>query len=146
MLTYYCWQCYGENPRCGGICTKCGGRIEAPAGTPYVDLLLWALGHPLAERQMTAARVLGELREPRASAALRELAIGARDPYLAAQALESLIAIEGPDSLVALLCDRVVKGPIPVRRVAERGLSDSRRRGRHQDVRKPPPWTQPPGR
>jgi hypothetical protein len=124
-MTYYCWRCYGENDRARGVCPHCGGEIEAPSGTQYVDRLLWAFRHPLPERRMIAAQVLGRRREHRATEELRRPAVTTDDPYLAAQALESLIAIEGAENLVELLTDRAEQGPVAVRRVAQVALDDT---------------------
>jgi hypothetical protein len=94
-VNYYCWCCYGVNERSAGACVACGAQIAAPTGASYVELLLWELGHPLPDRQMIAAEVLGRLGDRRACAPLSRLVSEAADPYLAAQALRSLIAIDG---------------------------------------------------
>lgn len=60
-LTYYCWSCYRPAQVASGPCERCGGPSEAPPDADYADLLVWALDHPLAERRLLAARVLGEV-------------------------------------------------------------------------------------
>jgi hypothetical protein len=67
---------------------------------------------------MIAAEVLGRRRERSAVPSLRSLAIGFSDPYLAAQALESLVEIEGADASRDLLLELASSGPVQVRRVA----------------------------
>jgi hypothetical protein len=94
-LHYYCYRCYRVVGESEGRCPHCGGWIEAPSGAEYADLLLWALRHPVADVAMTAARILGARREERAVGPLRALARQSDDPYLAAQAVRSLVAIEG---------------------------------------------------
>jgi len=120
-LTHYCWHCYGVNVRSSGLCTECGQAIEAPAEASYEDRLIWALGHPLPGRQMIAAQVLGELREPAAEAPLRTL-VNAGDPFLGAQALRSLIAIVGVEHLRGLLERLAQTGAPAVSRVALHAL------------------------
>jgi HEAT repeat protein len=118
-LTHFCWHCYAENGRERGPCSTCGRLIEAPATTTYVDCLLWALRHPVAERRLIAAHVLGRLGERRASAPLRELALSRDDPVLAAEALRNLVAIDGAEELAPLLSHLATGGAAGVRRVAQ---------------------------
>jgi hypothetical protein len=124
LLTHYCFKCYGRNDRPTGACVHCGAPVAAPSGTSYVDLLLWALGHPVPEIAMQAAATLGARREERARMSLRELALGSADPILAAQALRSLVDICGAEELRPLLEGIAVEGAAPSRRVA-RGALDS---------------------
>ena len=122
--TYYCWWCYAPN-RCGeGPCVACGRSVARPPGTSYTDELLWALGHPLPGRQMIAAQVLGERREPDAEAPLRELVAHA-DPFLAAQALDSLVQIVGTEPLRDMLEDLATSGAPAVSRVARLALGST---------------------
>jgi len=121
-MVHYCWHCYGANDAATGQCRHCGDPIEPPAGTTYADQLLWALAHPLVERRMVAARVLGERRERRAIPELRELALTQGDPYLAAAALHALVSIEGPQRLRELLERLAAKGPPQVREAASAAL------------------------
>ena len=117
MLTYYCWHCYGKNRRASGRCEHCGEEIPAPAGASFEERLLWALGHPLAERRLAAVHALGTRRTEAASGPLREL-VSDPDPYLAAAALEALVRIDGPDRHRTLLEELRVSAPAPVRAVA----------------------------
>jgi HEAT repeat protein len=125
-LTYFCWRCYGRNPRPAGECTECGGELAAPAGTGYDERLVWALGHPVRERATVAARILGRRRTRAARGPLRELALAPDDPYLAAVALESLVAIDGVDELRDLLERLARDGSAPVRAVAVGALAAGR--------------------
>jgi HEAT repeat protein len=123
--TYYCWSCYSRSDESGGLCRRCGGPIEAPPVADYVDRLVWALDHPLAERRMVAARVLGERREVRATDRLYRLARSRHDPYLAATALRALVSITGRSACADLLADLVQHGPAPVRCTAANLLDRS---------------------
>ena len=123
-MNHYCWACYAVNDRPNGVCVECGGQIAAPAGTSYVELLLWELGHPLPDRQLLAAEILGKLRDPRACEPLRRLASESADPYLAAQALRSLLAIDGATMHRALLEELADTGAAPARAVASRALKE----------------------
>jgi HEAT repeat protein len=122
-LTYYCFHCYGENAEPRGTCRHCGRRIEAPEGTSYTELLVWALDHPIGDVALRAAETLGLRRERRARDRLRELAVSRRDPYLAAEALRSLIRIEGEEELRPLLERLARSGSAPVRKVASEAIA-----------------------
>lgn len=113
--TFFCWSCRARVDVDSGSCRHCGGRIEPPPAADYVDRLIWALGHPLVERRLVAARLLGERCEARATAPLRDLAEHSDDPYLAAVAVESVVAIVGVDASRALLRRIASTGAAPVR-------------------------------
>jgi len=89
-------------------------------------MLLWSLGHPVVDQRMIAAQVLGQRREVRARTALRELALGRADPYLAATALAALLEIDGPSAHHPLLEHLQLTGAPVVRAVAEEALGDRR--------------------
>jgi hypothetical protein len=125
-MNHYCWRCYAVNKKPRGTCVECGGEIAAPTGTSYAELLVWELGHPLPDRQMLAAQVLGKLRDARARVPLRELASESADPYLAAQALQALLAIDGAAVHRPLLEQLVRVGAVPVRAAAAAALQELR--------------------
>lgn len=120
--TYYCWHCYAARARSDGLCHRCGHPAAAPPQTTYVDQLLWALKHPLPERRLVAARVLGQRGERRATGPLRSL-VAHSDPYLAAEALNALVKVCGRDQVCDLLHERARWGPAPVRAAARAALS-----------------------
>ena len=122
VRTYYCWRCYGANRVPVGACASCGRPIEKPPETSYVEQLIWALGHPLPGTQMIAAQVLGERGEPAAAGPLRALVQDAADPFLAAQALRSLVSIAGVDGTRDLLEPLAKSGAPAVQAVAMRAL------------------------
>lgn len=103
------------------MCAECGAEVQRPAEATYVDQLIWALGHPLPGRQMIAAQILGQRRERAAERPLRALVADA-DPFLAAQALDSLVLIVGAPALTDLLEPLAVSGAPAVSLVARRAL------------------------
>jgi len=119
--TYFCWACYAPVDGAEGRCPACGHASAPPPGTSFTERLLWTLGHPLVERRMVAIGVLAERGERRAVPRLRELAGDARDPYLAAAALQAAVSIEGPEASRALLL-AARNRPVPARRAAQRLL------------------------
>lgn len=127
-MNYYCWHCYRVNRRPQGACVACGGEVAPPAEASYVERLLWELGHPLPDRQLVAAHVLGRLGDPRSREPLRRLASGAADPYLAAEALDSLLALDGVAMHWPLLVRLQQIGPVPVRALARRALEAAEQR------------------
>jgi hypothetical protein len=70
---------------------------------------------------MIAAQVLGELGERRAERPLR-LLVDTGDPYLAAEALSSLLKIAGVQPNLELLTTLAKSGAPPVAAVARRAL------------------------
>jgi hypothetical protein len=119
--TYYWWHCYATNRTPSGACEDCGREIHKPDGTSYTHELIWALGHPLSGTQMIAAQILGDRRDPVAEEPLRRL-VHHRDPFLAAQALQSLIALRGIAQVRELLISLAATGPLAVSGVATRAL------------------------
>ena len=96
---HWCFHCYGLNPHPSGPCVRCGRTVARPPGLSYDQQLMWTLGHPDGDRAVIAARILGSLRSRDASPALRQAVTAHRDPYLAVEALRSLIAIDGVERL-----------------------------------------------
>jgi hypothetical protein len=125
-LHYYCHSCYGIVTSREGPCPHCGGRIERPAGTTYADGLVWALGHPVPDVAMTAAQVLGARGEIRAVEKLKEVARDSTDPYLAGQAVRSLVAILGRDAISDFLSEIAASGRLIPSRAASDALADPR--------------------
>jgi len=115
---YWCFDCYGLNPRPDGRCVHCGQSVAPPPGTTEVDRLVWALRHPDGDRAVLAARALGRRRDPSAVAALRSAVTDPSDPFVAAEALRSFVAIEGVEPLRRWLEQFAVSAPFLVRDVA----------------------------
>jgi hypothetical protein len=124
--TWYCFHCYANNPRASGPRDSCGGEIEPPYEITYDQRLIWALDHPPADTAITAARLLGVRRPAGAAGPLRRVVTEQRDPYLAAHALRSLVAIEGMGATRPLLRELAARGPMLLRRVARSELVGGR--------------------
>lgn len=120
-LRFYCYACYGLVPRTEGRCPNCGELVDPPPGTEYADLL-WALRHPVVDVAMTAVGILGARHESRAVAPLRALARDSDDPYLAAEAVRSLVAIEGLEPEREFLLEIAESGRLVPAAAAARAL------------------------
>ncbi len=120
---YWCFHCYAINPRRTGPCERCGRSVEGSADLSYEDRLIWALRHPDGDRAIMAARILGQRRARMAVPALRAVVADGRDPYLAAEALRSLVAIEGSGQIRELLEELAVSDSFMVAAVAKRALA-----------------------
>jgi hypothetical protein len=119
---FWCFHCYAVNDHPSGPCDGCGEPVEAPADLSWIGGLIWALRHPDGDRALLAARTLGKLRARESIPALREAVETGNDVYLRAEALRSLIAIEGTESLRPWLDDLSRVSPVTVRDVARRAL------------------------
>lgn len=101
-------------------------REGDPSGDIVRRPLLWALDHPLPDRRMLAAELLGRRRENRAVTPLLALALDPSDPFLAAEAVRSVVAITGVDAVRTTLERLAREGPVPARREAARALGSCR--------------------
>jgi hypothetical protein len=126
---YWCFHCYALNDHPRGPCVVCGEPVEPPADLAWVDSLIWALGHPDGDRAVLAARTLGRLRAPESIPALRAAAEAGADVYLRAEALLSVIAISGADSLRPWLQRLSQAGPLRVREIVREALGETRHEG-----------------
>jgi HEAT repeat protein len=122
---FWCFHCYALNDCPSGPCSACGETVEAPAGLSYIDGLIWALRHPDGDRALVAAQTLGRLRAHEAIPALREAVEAGSDIYIRAEALRSLIAIEGVESLRLWLNALSRDAPFNVRGIAREELDKS---------------------
>jgi len=121
---FFCHHCYAASDHPTGACTVCGKPIERPAGLSRLDRLIWELGHPDTQLAAVAARALGRLRAHESVAALRAVVESAADIDVRAEALLSLIAIEGPEARPWLeelsRAHPLPAGQHPAERLAER--------------------------
>ena len=127
---YWCYHCYGLNARARGACTHCGRPIEIPDALSFEQRLVWTLGHPDGDRAVLAARLLGDRRAQIAAPALSRLIAESRDPFLAAQALQSLVAIEGIGPLRELLLELTDGQSVSLSRIARRALASTQQPAR----------------
>lgn len=118
IVLHWCFHCYGLNPRPEGRCVRCGNEVAPPPGTTEIDRLAWALRHPDGDRAVLAARALRHHHDPSAAAALRAAVTDPSDPFVAAEALRSLVAIEGVEPLRGWLEQLASAAPFLVRYVA----------------------------
>lgn len=119
---FWCFHCYALNDHPTGPCDKCGEPVEAPSGLSRAETLIWALDHPDGDRAVLAARTLGRLRARESVQALHETARVGKDIYLRAEALRSLVAIEGAEALRPWLEQLSIAGPSNVRAIAREAL------------------------
>ena len=119
---FWCYHCYAVNDHPSGPCDACGQPVQAPIDLSYAGGLIWALRHPDGDRAVVAARTLGRLKNRESAWALREAARAGADIYLRAEALRSLIAIEGAAPLRPLLEELARDAPFNVRDIARRAL------------------------
>lgn len=119
---FWCFHCYAVNSHPSGPCDVCGKPVEAPAGLSWVDSLIWTLHHPDGDRALIAAVTLGRLRARESVPALREVVEAGADVYLRAEALRSLIAIEGVERLSPRLDALRRDAPLNMRDIARKAL------------------------
>ena len=120
---FWCFHCYAVNDHPSGPCRACGQPVEAPAGLPYADRLIWTLRHPDGDRAVVAAKTLGRLQARESVPALREAVEAGPDIFLRAEALSSLIAIEGVEPLRPWLDALSRDAPFNVRAIAQEALA-----------------------
>ncbi|MFC4242907.1 HEAT repeat domain-containing protein [Gryllotalpicola reticulitermitis] len=122
-MAFYCWACYGRNDHTTGACVHCGHEISPPAEATETQRLIWALRHPDPDVAIISARRLGAEGNAEAVSALREAIDRPPDPYVAGEALHSLLALSTVDNEKQLLERLAAGGPFMLRRQAERALA-----------------------
>jgi hypothetical protein len=132
-LARYCVRGCGRNPRPSGPCEHRGQPIESPKDLSYHQRLTWALDHSLADAAITAARVLGVRRARSAAEPPRRAVTLQRDRYLAAEALRSLVAVEGVEATRPPLREPAASGSLLLQGAAS---SELVRAGRSQGDRR----------
>jgi len=126
---FWCFSCYALNDHPCGPCDACGEPVEAPVGLSHVDSLIWALRHPDGDRAVVAARTLGRLGARESAGALRAAADAGADIYVRAEAVRSLIAIQGAESLRPWLETLARDAPLNVRSIASQALAAGTKEG-----------------
>ncbi|MGB9800256.1 MAG: HEAT repeat domain-containing protein [Thermanaerothrix sp.] len=106
MLTYYCPHCWHTLEGKATLCPYCGYDLSEFESLSYPQKLIHALHHPIPERRVIAAQVLGELGAaealPAFEALLDKLQDEQYDYYLLRAVLEAVARIPDPRR-VALL-------------------------------------------
>jgi HEAT repeat protein len=95
MVTFYCPGCWHDFDEDLVRCPDCGLVIhEFWESKDYFEKLIVALRHPEPTTPIRAAWLLGKIKDPRAVAALIDIAKGTNDLYLAREAVKALGAID----------------------------------------------------
>lgn len=101
-----CWKEIGEGDE---RCPHCGYALEEGQGLSYEQKLIRALGHPIRENRMMAARILGELKSQAAVPALGSLLGRESDYYVIREVVVALRNVGGSQAL--RLIDRLRSHP-----------------------------------
>ncbi len=98
MLTYYCpncWTIVEENQK---VCPNCGYSLADFAHFDFDDKLIAALHHPVTERRIMAAQVLGNRQCKRALPEFRKILESDESNYFFLRAiLLAVLKIEDPE-------------------------------------------------
>jgi hypothetical protein len=97
-MTRFCPSCSAELPETASTCLQCAADLVG-SGRDSEAALVGALRHPLHDRRLMAAQILGRRQAVAAVPALISVAKDSRDPYLAAETVRALVAIGTPDGL-----------------------------------------------
>jgi HEAT repeat protein len=119
-VTWFCPSCFAELPETAGTCLQCGAGLVGP-GRDFEAALVGGLRHPLHDRRLMAARILGRRQAVAAVPALISVVDDSRDPYLAAEAVRALVAIGTPDGL-AVARHLASNGPVVAKAAARKAL------------------------
>jgi len=122
-MTWFCPSCFAELPGQAQQCPGCGAN-PAAADRDFDAALIGALRHPLHDRRLLAARVLGARRMVAAVPALIAAVEDGDDPYLSAEAARALVAIGAPEGL-AVTRRLATDGPVVARAAAREALGGS---------------------
>jgi HEAT repeat protein len=123
QATWFCATCWAALPSGTAPCPRCGAE-RALDREDYEQLLIRALKHPLHDRRLIAATVLGDRRSTIAVASLIEAMTQRADPYLGAEAARALAKIGDPAGLAAVRTAAREASAI-VREAARRALASN---------------------
>ena len=103
MATFFCPSCWGEISPILEKCPLCGFILARYDQLTFEEKLLGSLHHPVFERRVMAARILGFLKSHRALAPFKEiLSADNTDYYFARAILEAIDQIDHPESRLIL--------------------------------------------
>ncbi len=106
--TYFCPNCWEEIPEGALTCPYCHKMIDELARQSFPEKLIASLAHPVPSRAALAARILGQLHDPRAVEPLEAIFVKSQDPELHEAAVRALGELRDPralDTLVRILND-----------------------------------------
>lgn len=129
-MTWFCPSCFAEVPETAATCLHCGADLLGWS-RDFEAALVGALHHPMHDRRLMAARILGQRRAVAAVPALISVADDSRDPYLAAEAVRALVAIGTPDGL-AVAHHLASNGPVVAKAAARKALNSKDASGRSE--------------
>lgn len=121
-MTYYCWHCYARNDAGSGPCVRCGQEIAAPADASESECLIWAIRHPNPDVAIIATRRLADHPGAAVEQALHEAVQDPPDPYVAVEALRSLLSLSFTERERSLLQELARSGPVMLRALAKEAL------------------------
>lgn len=102
MLTFYCPNCWTELEEDTPKCPKCGYVVNNFELLSFEDKLLAALNHPIPERRIMAAQILGNTGSLRALAKFRDIIQVETDYFFLRAVLIASAKIDHPDRLQIL--------------------------------------------
>jgi len=102
MLTFYCPNCWTEVEEDTSKCPNCGYVIDHFELLSYEDKLLAALNHPLPERRIMAAHILGTIGSQRALKEFRNIIQVETNYFFLRAVLIATAKINHPDRLQIL--------------------------------------------
>jgi HEAT repeat protein len=103
MLTFYCPSCWSSVREGEKSCPNCGYDLAQFTNLDYEEKLLAALRHPVPERRMMAANILGSLGSVRALPEfLRIIENGKGDYYFLREILLAKAKINHPERITIL--------------------------------------------
>ena len=125
MVQWYCPECFARVEQQTERCRHCGADLS-DATFDFEEQLIRALRHPLPDRRLLAAQVLGQRRAHRAVPGLIGIIRESDDPYLVAEATMALARIGDPAGL-AVVEEMARHGPAVARAAASTALHHRRR-------------------
>jgi HEAT repeat protein len=124
MVQWYCPDCFAEVEQQTERCPGCGADLTDPT-FDFEEQLIRARQHPLPDRRLLAAQVLGQRHAHRAVPDLLRIVGDSGDPYLVAEATVALARIGEPEGLRVV--ERIARdGPVVARVAARAALRDRR--------------------
>lgn len=129
MITYYCPNCWEELSKQLAVCPHCSFPLEQYNALSYEEKLSKALHHPLHERRIMAAEVLGKLAYRQAMPIFKEIIESEKEDYFfLAAILKAVSKIDHPDQMQILR--RATHHPAPMVASLAQELLDSINRNR----------------